>query len=353
ANDAVNLANNTDSTITFNGVTIETTGGQGFAATGGGTVVFAAGTTNTISTTTGIGLHLDGVTIGNDGMSFESISVNGAANGILLADVTGGTIGVGASGAAAGDGGTLANTTGHAVSATNVADLWLNYMTISGAGGDAVHVVHNDDNASWVTINQTNLSGFAGQGVELAATGAGQMTFDLTTNTFSGSTGEESILLNIDDSAKTVLMTIADNTVNNGAGYSALALNVAGTGSSNAKTVTTLIDGNTFTNDSATAATADISNTAWGALNATVTDNTLNNADAGGTECRIVSNAATATVFLNLNGNIAGSGGGTYDLTNTAGTFKVYNLADVGTNNSGTVNQTGSLTNSTTAPPTP
>ncbi len=361
ANDAVTLTNNTGAIVALSDLDINTTSGRGFVATGGGTIA-VVGPNATITTTTGSGLNLNGVVVHAAGMAFDSISVNGAANGILLADVTGGTISVGAGGAAAGDGGTLANTTGDAVSAanvaglslkymnitnaggdgvdaTNVASLTLNNMSITGATGDGVHLAHNGAAASTVNVTANTISGFGGQGIELAATGAGTMTLNLTNNTLSGATGADSILLNVNDAATQVNLTIADNNVNNGAGFSALALNATGAG---AKTVTMLMDGNNFVNDSA-AATVAINDTGAVTLNSTVTDNTFTNNGAG-LQFTMETNDAAAVIALNLNGNNANAGAGSFDLTNTNGTFGVYDEATVSArNNNCTVNETGTI----------
>lgn len=69
------------------GVTIDTTSGTGLAGTGG-TLRVANNGTETITTTTGSAVDLSAVTLGAGGVNFDSITVNGAANGILLTNVT-------------------------------------------------------------------------------------------------------------------------------------------------------------------------------------------------------------------------------------------------------------------------
>ena len=143
ANQAVTLTNNTGSTINFTGgnLAITTTSATGFGATGGGTVS-VTGTGNTITSGTGTALSLNGVTIGSSGFLLQSVSANGAVNGIALNNLTGGgTVGVQVTGtgSTAGSGGTIQNTTGAAVSLTNLGSLGggttLNYMNITGGGG--------------------------------------------------------------------------------------------------------------------------------------------------------------------------------------------------------------------------
>ena len=58
-----------------------------FTATGGGTVTATQNNTsivNTLTTTTGTALNVANTTIGAAGLTFRSISANGAANGIVL-----------------------------------------------------------------------------------------------------------------------------------------------------------------------------------------------------------------------------------------------------------------------------
>ena len=119
ANQAVTLTNNAGSTIDFIGgnLTITTTSATGFGASGGGTVS-VTGTGNTITSGTGTALSLNGVTIGGGGFVLQSVSANGAVNGIALKNLTGGgTVGVQVTGtgSTAGSGGTIQNTTGPAV----------------------------------------------------------------------------------------------------------------------------------------------------------------------------------------------------------------------------------------------
>ena len=79
---------NTGSTINFTGgLSLSTTTNPAFTATGGGTVSATQNNTtivNTITTTTGTALNVANTTIGASGLTFRSISANGAANGIVL-----------------------------------------------------------------------------------------------------------------------------------------------------------------------------------------------------------------------------------------------------------------------------
>lgn len=86
ADPAVTLASNTGATINFSGggLAITTTSGAGFTATGGATAITVQGTANTISSTTGTALNVANSTIGASGLTFQSVSANGASRGIVL-----------------------------------------------------------------------------------------------------------------------------------------------------------------------------------------------------------------------------------------------------------------------------
>jgi hypothetical protein len=162
-NTAVELTNNTGSSISFappvaNPLDIVTTTGDGFVATGGGTLT-VAGTGNTITTTGGRGLDIEGMTIG--AVDFESVDVDGAENGIRLVNNVTGTITVGDTGAAAGAGGTIQNTTNQAIYVEN-SNVTLNGVTVEDAGNDpnenAVEILHTNATAMSANVNRLTVS---------------------------------------------------------------------------------------------------------------------------------------------------------------------------------------------------
>lgn len=88
AGGGIALTGNTGATIAFtNTVELDTRAAAAFAATGGGTVT-VTGSDNTLVTTSGTALEVANTTIGASGMTFRSISSNGASKGIVL-DTTG------------------------------------------------------------------------------------------------------------------------------------------------------------------------------------------------------------------------------------------------------------------------
>lgn len=229
ANTAVQLTNNTGSTINFTppGATpldINTTSGNGFVATGGGTLN-VAGTGNKISTATGRGLNIEGMTIG--AVDFESVNVDGADNGIRLVNNTTGTITVGDTGAAVGAGGTLQNTTDQAVYIEN-SNVTLNGVTVENAGGageNGVEVVHNNTTAMTVNLNRLTVTNAAANrnGVVIDGTG-GTGTFNanlqnLNVNvTGNGLTVDDGVTLtaggtNTITSATGVGLSVTDSTI--------------------------------------------------------------------------------------------------------------------------------------------
>jgi len=95
ATSAIMLTNNTGAAFNFigGGLDIDTTSGIGFNATGGGTITVTTGANpNTINTTTGQAVVMNGVTVGSSGITFATISVSGSttsADGLSFQSVGG------------------------------------------------------------------------------------------------------------------------------------------------------------------------------------------------------------------------------------------------------------------------
>jgi large repetitive protein len=139
---AVSLTNNNSATINFTGggLDIDATSGGGFVATGGGTIN-VTGTVNSIVTTTGTALNVANTTIGASGLTFQSISANGASSGIVLNN-TG--VGVGNGGltvtgtGAVNSGGIIQNTTGDGISLISTKSVSFNRVRVQDTGGDGI-----------------------------------------------------------------------------------------------------------------------------------------------------------------------------------------------------------------------
>ncbi len=140
ANAAVTLANNSGATINFTGggLAIATTSATGFSATGGAAAITVQGTGNSIVSTTGTALNVANTTIGASGLTFQSITSNGATSGIVL-NTTGSNGGLAVTGSAgAGSGGTIQNATSHGILLTSTSAVSLNWMNIQNSGDDGI-----------------------------------------------------------------------------------------------------------------------------------------------------------------------------------------------------------------------
>lgn len=162
----ISLTTNTGAQINFTGgLNLSTGANAAFNATGGGTVNVTQNNTtivNTLATTTGTALTVQNTNIGGSGLTFRSISANGAANGLVL-NTTGASGGLTVTGDAAlainSTGGTIQSTTGHGVSLTNTLNPVLTHLNIqntqlSGIRGTQV----NGFTLQYSTINNVNLS---------------------------------------------------------------------------------------------------------------------------------------------------------------------------------------------------
>ena len=88
----LSLTNNAGATIAFagggTGVDVVTTSGAALTASGGGTLS-VVGSGNSLTSSTGTALTLNGVTVAASGIRFGNVSANGAATGMVLTSVTG------------------------------------------------------------------------------------------------------------------------------------------------------------------------------------------------------------------------------------------------------------------------
>ncbi|NUN96066.1 MAG: cadherin-like domain-containing protein [Candidatus Omnitrophica bacterium] len=161
---AIDLTN-TGGTVRFDGgMTVSTTSGVGFNATGSGATVIvtdpAGMTNNTLTSTTGTALNVANTTIGAGGLTFESISANGASSGIVLNN-TGSTAGLTVTGTgSANSGGTIQNTTGPGISLTSTTSpsfTRMNIQSTSGSGVQGTGVVNFTFTNSTVNNSGTGL----------------------------------------------------------------------------------------------------------------------------------------------------------------------------------------------------
>ena len=162
-NDAVTITNNNASTsISMGSLDIDTTSGQGFVATGGGTLS-VTGTSNTITRTaggaTGYALNIEGMNIG--AVDFESVNATGGAGGVRLVNNTGGEVTIGDTGNAVGQGGTIDGTADAGVYAENT-NVTLNGVTVTNAGNAAnengVEILHTNATAMAAELNRVTVT---------------------------------------------------------------------------------------------------------------------------------------------------------------------------------------------------
>lgn len=155
-------------------------GGGGISLTGGGNVTSTG--VNTIATTTGVALNVVGTTIDAGGLTFRSISANGAPSGIILNNtgtsggltvtgnsngICGGQVTTNAVGTAATvtapnasdcTGGTIQATTGAAVLLDNTKNVSLTRMRIMNSGTDGI----NANNIDGFTLSNSYISDSGG-----------------------------------------------------------------------------------------------------------------------------------------------------------------------------------------------
>jgi YVTN family beta-propeller protein len=142
----ITLSGNSGATITLTGTITNSTGGNpAFTATGGGTIN-ATGSGSTLTTSTGTALNVASTTIGSSGLTFQSISANGATNGIVL-NSTGASGGLTVSGnsgtctstASTCTGGTIQNTSGHGILLTSTQSPSFNFMKITNIATSGIY----------------------------------------------------------------------------------------------------------------------------------------------------------------------------------------------------------------------
>ena len=347
----IDLTNNTGATITFNGMSVTASGtGAGFSASGGGTLT-ATGT-NTVSTQSGNGVDIDGLTIGGAGASFSSVSVDGAAIGVRLNDLNGSQVTIGSSGSAS----TLANTSSidGAIQVTNVQNVDLVNIDVTGATGVGLNVDHDNTTAMDIRVDDLTVDDAGSGGIDTDHTGDGTFTMFVDNSTiddavdfnFNGEgdvefTFEDSevdssgtdvaFALLIDTFVENADITIRRNDNIDAENASAFNMNIQ---SASSKTVNFLFDDNTLTNSSADV-TAEIDALQATILNATITDNSFSNAGAG-EDFDIASNDATTVINMHLNNNTAAGGAGDYTLRQlNLSTFNIQERDTVESRNNG------------------
>jgi hypothetical protein len=342
---AVSLASNTGSTINFAtgsgaGMTLVTTSGGGFEATGGGTVT-VTGNNNTISSTTGIALNVTNTTIGAAGLRFKSISSNGASSGIVL-NTTGSSGGLSVLGdggscssAITCTGGAIQNSTADAVKLTSTRDVVLTHMFLFTSA---------QSNIDAASVTNLTLSGIYSD----LSTAPGVLGNTVTNLTITNSTfdrgGAGSVACNV-----------------NGLDFTNLLGTSSVTGSifKRSNTIQFRVNNNTATAFSGTPDQLTVSGTSWNThTNACAGDHLSVNADTGANFKLIVDNSSGSNnSFTSAGTGVQATAGGTNgkmmalvsgisDSANTAGVV-IGNTGTGSTNifniSNNTISGTGSL----------
>jgi hypothetical protein len=186
ADGVVLASNNNGATISFTGqLTATTTNADpAFQAIGGGTVT-VTGPGSTLSTQDAVALDVESTTIGTAGLTFQTISAgvsasSGPAEGVLLSDTGNGPLNVtGAS--VLGSGGDIQGTSVAAVSASNAGAVSLKDMDMTLQGGDGVEAA----SVGALAVFSSQIVGGA-SGIVATGTTNTQPSFDIELNVLNG-----------------------------------------------------------------------------------------------------------------------------------------------------------------------
>lgn len=256
----VELASNSGATLALSGgLALSTTTSPAFQATGGGTVT-VSGSANTLSSTTGTALNVDSTAIGAAGLTFRSVSANGAANGIRLVNTgTAGGVRVTGTGSTTrggdGSGGTIQNTTGAGVLLSQTRNVSLNNLTVSGTPSSS-GILGTQVNGFTFTNGTVTNSGLTSKGASdsnIAFTGASANLTGAVTVSNSSLTNayQHGILIQDTDGVVSSLHldgnTITSTTSATTSAGNGIFLQVNGSASTAASVTSGTVSGNTVT----------------------------------------------------------------------------------------------------------
>jgi large repetitive protein len=235
ASAGIALVGNAGATIALSGTLSLSTGtSPAFFADGGGTVT-ATGAGSTATTTTGIAVSVQDITIGTAGLTFQSISADGAPAGIVL-DGTGSSGGLTVTGTgAAGSGGTIQDSTGTGIGLTSTTAPRLTDMVIDDNQNDGIRGLQ----VGGLALADCTVSGNGGDGLDFdGLTG----TVSITNSRFSDLAAGNAV---ISDSSGSLGLTV-DDTEFDGSGADGSGLSVDADGSTSA---TVSVTGSHFDSD--------------------------------------------------------------------------------------------------------
>ncbi len=157
----ISLSNNAGTGIRFDGgMALNTGPNTGFYSSSGGTLDVTG--TNTINTSTGTAIDLDGTTIGGTGVTFESVSSDGATNGINLSGVTGGPFMVTGTGTA-GSGGLIQNSGAAGIEIDSGQNITFSNLDVTTSNMNGV----NADGVDGLTFNNVGITNNGSNGISI------------------------------------------------------------------------------------------------------------------------------------------------------------------------------------------
>lgn len=309
------FANNAGATLNFagggTGVDVVTTSGAGLTASGGGTISFA-GAGNSVATTTGQLLNLDGVIAGAGGINFASLGYSNtvADTAILINNLDGGAF----------SGGTVT------LGAT------------SGVGSDGIWI--GGGSSSAISFGAVTMGGQSDEGIEINGAGNGAISFSSVT---IDNTASHGILITGSDGTVTVsggtignLNDPAGNGVNIDGGSGAITIdagifkNTAGGAVFVANRTGDSIDFGGFIQSGGAASGWSILNNSGGTITFSGAGNVINGGATPGLEL----NNNTGTTINFTGGGMAitssttglqATGGGTLNITGSGNTISSAN----------------------------
>lgn len=193
ADDAITLTDNTGATIDLPGrVQITTTSGDGFVATGGGTLS-ASAANNTINTESGQIAVITGMTIADLDVRFSEVNRTTAAatSGLQFENNTGtGFIEIGTTTNTAGETGTIEGGAADTIVINNSANVTVSGVIVNNAAGfSGVHVTKNTAGTQTTNLNAVQVNdGDFGVEVTGGGPGAGALNMNVADSAINDST---------------------------------------------------------------------------------------------------------------------------------------------------------------------
>ena len=358
---AIDLSTNTGGTIEFTGGTldIDTTSGTGFNATNGGTVN-VTGSNNTAASTTGTAVSIVGTTIGASGVTFRSVSANGASNGIVLINTgTSGGFTVSGVGTTVGSGGTIQNTTSDGISLANTRRVSLNGISINTTGrhgifGEGVSALPSQTDSFQLSNSQIRNAGNAANesalffGTTAQNNLAGTATID---NVLFDNYEENGI--EVFNTTNTATINVQNSVFRNAVGtFNANGILIdtdTGSSANHTLNVTGVEMGRPVGDAIASICCSGITFNAEGSGTHSLSVSTTriqNISLAGGGQAISANAAQTATLTVDISNNLTGAGDGFHDIVGNNVIVEALDNSDVSGNlNNNTVTFSGNASN--------